>query len=76
MTALYLKPINQLLIELSDSDLLSLQNSMEEESSKDQDYFIDLTTVDLIRGAGASEGLINALTKVIGQSDGVEVEWR
>lgn len=76
MAALYLKPDSKLLYELSDNDLLSLQNTMEEESSKDQDYFIDLSTVDMIMNAGATEGLVNALTKAIGDSDGIDVEWR
>jgi len=76
MATLYLKSSKQLLFELSDSDLQSLQNTMEEESSKDQDYFIDLNTVEMIMNSGASEGLVNALNKAIGESDGVDVEWR
>ncbi len=76
MATLYLKASDKLLFELSDSDLQSLQNTMEEESSKDQDYFIDLSTVDMIMNSGASEGLVNALTKAIGESDGIDVVWR
>jgi len=76
MATLYLKHDNKLLYELSDSDLLSLQNTMEEESSTDQDYFIDLSTVDMIMNSGASEGLVNALTQAIGESEGIDVEWR
>ena len=76
MTALYLKPGNQKLVELIDNDLLAMQNVMEEESSKDQDYFIDLSTVDMIKNAGATEGLVDALTKAIGESEGIDVEWK
>ncbi|MGH8105856.1 MAG: hypothetical protein ACREO1_09975 [Arenimonas sp.] len=76
MTALYLKPGNQKLVELIDNDLLCMQNVMEEESSKDQDYFIDLATVDMLKNAGASEGLVNVLTKAIGESEGIDVEWK
>ncbi|MEO6172290.1 MAG: hypothetical protein ABIP02_04160 [Arenimonas sp.] len=76
MTALYLKPGNQKLVELLDNDFLCMQNVMEEESSKDQDYFIDLSTVEMIMNAGATEGLVNALTKAIGDSEGIDVEWR
>lgn len=76
MTALYLKPGNEKLIDLDSSDLQYMQNVMEEESSKDQDYFIDLSTVEIIREAGASENLVNALTKAIGESEGIDVEWK
>lgn len=76
MASLYLKTSSKLLYELSDGDLQSLQNTMEEESSKDQDYFINLNTVEMIMNAGATEGLVNALTKAIGESEGIDVEWR
>lgn len=75
MAALYLKSSDQLLIELSAQDLQCLQNVMEEESSTDQDYFIDLRTVDMIREAGASEGLVNALTQAVGETEGMDVVW-
>ena len=76
MTALYLKPGNQKLFELIDNDLLCMQNVMEEESSKDRDYFIDLATVDMLKNAGATEGLVEVLTKTIGESEGIDVEWK
>jgi len=76
MTALYLKANDQLLLELLDNDLLCMQNVMEEESSTDRDYFIDLSTVEMLRNAGATEGLAEALTKAIGETEGVDVVWR
>ena len=76
MTSLYLKPGNQKLADLVDNDLLCMQNVMEEESSKDRDYFIDLSTVEMLRNAGATEGLVEVLTKAIGESDGIDVEWK
>jgi hypothetical protein len=53
-----------------------MQNVMEEENSTDRDYFIDLATVDMLKNVGATEGLLNALTKVIGESEGIDVEWK
>jgi hypothetical protein len=76
MTTLYLKPDNQKLVDLIDNDLLCMQNVMEEESSTDRDYFIDLATMDMLKNAGATEGLLNALTKAIGESEGIDVEWK
>ncbi len=76
MTTLYLKPDGSKLADLIDNDLLCMQNVMEEESSTDRDYFIDLATVDMLKNAGATEGLLDALTKAIGESEGIDVEWK
>ena len=76
MPALFLKDSNQFLAELSDADLAHMVNLMEEESSKDTDYFIDLGTVDLLKSAGASEVVTNALQSAIGASEGIDVVWR
>ena len=76
MTSLYLKPDGSKLADLIDNDLLCMQNVMEEESSTDRDYFIDLATVDMLKNAGATEGLLDALTKAIGESEGIDVEWK
>ncbi len=76
MTSLYLKPSDQKITDLIDNDLLCMQNVMEEESSKDRDYFIDLSTVEMLRNAGATEGLVEVLTKAIGESEGIDVEWK
>lgn len=76
MPALFLKDSNQFLAELSDADLAHMVNLMEEESSQDTDYFIDLGTVDLLKSAGASEAVTSALESAIGASEGIDVVWR
>ena len=76
MPALFLKDSNQFLADLSDADLAHMANLMEEESSKDMDYFIDLGTVDLLKSAGASEAVTSALESAIGGSEGIDVVWR
>lgn len=76
MPALYLKDSQQHLADLSDSDLAAMQEAMEEESSSDRDYFIDLDTVYLLRAVGLSETVAVALEKAIGDSDGIDVAWR
>ena len=76
MPTLFLKESSQLIVELSDADLTHMVAVMEEESSKDTDYFIDLGTVDLLKQAGASSALTTALESAIGNSEGVDVVWR
>jgi hypothetical protein len=76
MAALHLKDSNQFLLELDAADLAKMIEVMEEESSTDRDYFIDLATVDLLREAGASDRLLAALTASIGEGEGIDVVWR
>lgn len=76
MPTLYLKDSNQFLAEISDADLAHMVNVMEEESSTDKDYFIDLNTVDLLKGAGASEQLTTTLESAVAGSEGIDVVWR
>ena len=76
MPTLFLKDSNQFITELSDADLAHMVAVMEEESSKDTDYFIDLSTVDLLKEAGASDGVTTALESAIGSSEGIDVVWR
>jgi hypothetical protein len=76
MPALYLKDSQQHLADLADADLAAMLEAMEEESSTDRDYFIDLDTVYLLRAVGLAEPVAAALEKAIGESDGIDVVWR
>lgn len=76
MPALYLKDTNRLLAQLDAADLAHMVAVMEEESSTDQDYFIDLATLNLLKAAGLSTALITVLESAIADSDGVDVIWR
>lgn len=76
MPTLFLKDSNQFLADLSDADLAHMVSVMEEESSKDTDYFIDLNTVDMLKDAGASDAVTSALESAIGDSEGIDVVWR
>jgi len=62
-----------LLGTVSDEDLKMLVDQLEEESSQDDDYFIDMATIDLLQAAGASELLVALLRKAVGTSDGIDV---
>lgn len=76
MPSLYLKDTNRLLAEIDATDLAHMVAVMEEESSTDQDYFVDLSTVALLKAAGASETLTTTLNTAIADSDGIDVIWR
>jgi hypothetical protein len=75
MPRLYNKKNNALLGDISESDVECLVDVLEEEDSKDVDYFIDLDTVDILEDNGASQNLVTLLRAAIGATDGVDVRW-
>jgi hypothetical protein len=75
MPRIYNKKSNVLLGEISESDIDCLVDVLEEEDSKDVDYFIDLDTVDILEDNGASLDLVTMLRAAIGATEGVDVRW-
>ena len=61
--------------EISDDQLEFLVEQLEEEDSQDQDYFLDLETIDLLEEAGADDALITLLRRALGSSEGIDVRW-
>ena len=72
---IYDKDSGALLGEVAQEDLQVMIDAFEEESSTDQDYFIDAQTIELLQGAGASDRLLNLLREIVGTSDGVDIRW-
>ena len=60
---------------ISQADFQMLVDYMEEESSKDQDYYVEHTTIDALEGLGASAGFVALLRAAVGDSEGVDVVW-
>lgn len=75
MPRLYDKKTNALLGTMTDADVQSLVDVLEEEDSRDVDYFIDDATVDILEVNGASEALLTLLRTAIGATEGVDVRW-
>lgn len=75
MPKLYDKQSGALLGIVSDDDIESLIDQLEEEDSADEDYFIDADTIDLLEEGGASETLVNMLRKAVGDSEGIEIRY-
>jgi hypothetical protein len=75
MIDLYNVATNQLLGSITPADLQVLKDALEEESSQDQDYFIDAATIDVIADGKATEYLVNLLRSALGSSDGVDIRW-
>jgi len=75
MIDLYNAETNQLIGSITENDLQVLVDGLEEESSEDQDYYIDEATIELLGDGRATEHLLGLLRKALGSSDGVEIRW-
>lgn len=75
MPRLYNKQTGALIGQVTDADIRSLVDQLEEEDVRDVDYFIDGNTIDLIEGAGGSAALVALLRSAVGKSDGIEVRY-
>ena len=75
MIDLYNSETNQLIGSISEDELEVLLQGLEEESSQDQDYYIESATIDLLADDGASEELLGLLRTALGASEGVDIRW-
>ncbi len=60
---------------ISEADFQMLVDYMEEESSKDQDYYVEHTAIDALESLGASADFVALLRTAVGESDGIDVVW-
>ncbi len=60
---------------LTNDQLQFLIDQLEEESTTDQDYYIDQATLDMFVDAGIDERLLEILRGALGDRDGMEIRW-
>ena len=75
MPRLYNKQTGALLGSVSDADVRTLIDQLEEEDRNDEDYFIDTATIDLLEQSGASAALVGLLRQAVGDSEGIDVRY-
>jgi hypothetical protein len=73
---IYDNETNALVGTITEADLKVLADHLEEESSEDQDYYIDAATIDVIGDGQATEHLLGVLRKALGTAEGVEIRWQ
>jgi hypothetical protein len=76
MIDVYNNETNELVGQITEADLKVLTDHLEEESSEDQDYFIDGPTLDVIGDGQATGHLLTVLRKALGTAEGVEIRWQ
>lgn len=76
MIDLYDTATNAHVGSITEAELQHLVNSLEAESSRDTDYYIEKGTIDLLADDGlATDHLLKLLRSAIGSQEGVELRW-
>jgi len=60
---------------ISDAQLQRLVDSLEEESSTDQEYYLTSATIDMLDDDGADPELVRILREALGERDGMDIRW-
>jgi len=60
---------------IDEGQLQFLIDQLEEESPTDQDYYIDLATLEMFEEAGADGALVAMLRQALGEREGMEIRW-
>jgi hypothetical protein len=76
MIDLYNAATNEPLGSITEADLQVLIDALEEESTQDQDYYIDASTIDVIADGRATEHLVALLRAALGTAEGVDIRWQ
>jgi hypothetical protein len=76
MISLHYKDGGSDLGTIDEADLALMQAQFEEESSRDQDYYVDATAIGLLQEAGASASMLALLRGALGAAEGVDIVWR
>jgi hypothetical protein len=69
------KADSTLIATITDEQLAFLKNMLVEEHEEDADYWIDTMTLEYFRENDCDPKLLQLLQDVIGEGEGVEVEW-
>ena len=76
MIDLFNNETNQLVGSITEAELQTLIDRLEEESETDQDYFIDQATIDMLGDGSVTDHLLQTLRSALGTSaEGVEIRW-
>ena len=71
----YDKNTGVMLGTITQEQLKFLVAQLEEESTTDQDYFIDAATVEMLQTAGVDPDLLQLLQDALGDRKGMEILW-
>jgi processive 1,2-diacylglycerol beta-glucosyltransferase len=61
--------------EITEAQLQFLLDHLEEESSDDQDYYLNRATLEVFAQAGADPALLSLLWQGLGEREDMEIRW-
>jgi len=61
--------------QISDDELQFLIDNLEEEWEGDTDYYLNRTTIDMLKDSGADKTLLALLEGALGDREDVEIVW-
>ncbi len=76
MIELYDKATNAYIGKISEEELQSLVDNLEEESITDTDYYIDKATLEFLKGQGLSSHLIKLIEDAMDGKDEIEILYK
>jgi processive 1,2-diacylglycerol beta-glucosyltransferase len=59
--------------EINEEQLVFLIEQLEEETEEDENYYVDIATIEYLEENGADEELIVLLRKGLGDEEGIEI---
>ncbi|MBI2893116.1 MAG: galactosyldiacylglycerol synthase [Deltaproteobacteria bacterium] len=68
--------VGEPLTTITEDQLQSLIDLLEEEHEGDRDYYIDRDLLDYMEEEGADAALLAVLKPLVPEDDGIEIEWR
>ena len=75
MINVYDESNDQLLGMITESQLTFLTGEMEEESTTDRDYYVNVATIDMMEAEGGDKELIAFLRKALGGREDMDIRW-
>jgi hypothetical protein len=69
------KETGKLIGEISEDQLQFLINELEEEDSKDADYYLNRATIEMLKERGMDGALTDLLYGTLGERDEIEIGW-
>ena len=75
MITLYDKQSDRRIGEISEGELQFLIDELEEEDSRDRDYYIDGATIDFFTSRKATPHLVAMLREALDGEEGIDIRW-
>lgn len=76
MVQLFDKQNGSSLGSITDEQFQFLVDRLEEESSEDDDYYLNASTVTYLEEEGADPALVDVLRKALGDREEAEIRWQ